>query len=313
MTSRRELLRSAAGLGLAASVVPLCGRASPSGSVRPLALDYARVDIGLEHPFSILHISDTHLTAVYPHETARRRKTAAERSAVFGGQQEAAIRASLDWAAKNDELVVHTGDLIDFQTEANLDLVRGIFGGKVRILGTVGNHESWGERDGDPPDGSAELRVINARALSAAYPFDLEFSNAIVNGVNFVLLDDSDGTVGESQVERFSAEVKKGLPIVLCLHVPIFTDWIFRATVRHWRFRNRKFRNDRVSPFGDSKRQMEDKTTAEFIRYLKSERLLKGILAGHEHVSMSDRFSDTAMQYVVGGNYSFHATEILLF
>ena len=46
-------------------------------------------------------------------------------------------------------------------------------------------------------------------------------------------------------------------------------------------------------------------------KYLKSEKLLKGILAGHLHFSVQDRFSPTAMEYVVGGNFLFHGQEIL--
>ena len=35
------------------------------------------------------------------------------------------------------------------------------------------------------------------------------------------------------------------------------------------------------------------------------------ILCGHMHSAFSDRFSDTAMQYVVGGNFKGDACEIL--
>jgi hypothetical protein len=37
---------------------------------------------------------------------------------------------------------------------------------------------------------------------------------------------------------------------------------------------------------------------------------LKGILAGHAHITVQDRFSPTAMEYVVGGNFMFHGQEI---
>jgi hypothetical protein len=57
--------------------------------------------------------------------------------------------------------------------------------------------------------------------------------------------------------------------------------------------------------------QQEDPTTREFIAYLKGERLLKAILAGHLHITVQDRFSPTAMQYVVGGNYGFVGQEVL--
>jgi hypothetical protein len=61
----------------------------------------------------------------------------------------------------------------------------------------------------------------------------------------------------------------------------------------------------------DYARQLSDKTTCDFIAYLKSEPLLKGILAGHLHIDVSDRFSPTAMEYVVGGNFMFHGRHVL--
>lgn len=64
-------------------------------------------------------------------------------------------------------------------------------------------------------------------------------------------------------------------------------------------------------PTGDYKRQLEDPTTRAFISYLKGEKLLKGLLVGHEHVAMQDRFSPTAIEYATGGNFMFHAREVL--
>ena len=46
------------------------------------------------------------------------------------------------------------------------------------------------------------------------------------------------------------------------------------------------------------------------VAYLKAQPLLKGVLAGHLHIDVADRFSPTAMEYVVGGNFLFHGAEI---
>ena len=56
--------------------------------------------------------------------------------------------------------------------------------------------------------------------LAAAYPFDISFQSTVVNGVNFVALDDVYNAVTADQAGKFEAEVKKGLPIVLCMHCP---------------------------------------------------------------------------------------------
>ena len=120
------------------------------------------------------------------------------------------------------------------------------------------------------------------------------------------------GTVQPDQVEKFRAEAKKGLPIVLCMHVPFYTDKIWRCDTQYWNGCGKKFRNAAVpDPRGDYKVQKDDPTTRDFIAYLKGEQLLKAILAGHLHITVQDRFSPTAMQYVVGGNYGFVGQEVL--
>jgi len=132
-----------------------------------------------------------------------------------------------------------------------------------------------------------------------------------VNGVNFVTLDSVYGYVCPDQVERFRAEVKKGLPIILCMHVPFYTEGLWRASRKFWSRAGKKFESAVIpDASGDFKTQQTDPTTRDFIAYLKTEPLLKGILAGHLHITVQDRFSPTAMQYVVGGNFLFHGQEV---
>jgi hypothetical protein len=50
----------------------------------------------------------------------------------------------------------------------------------------------------------------------------------------------------------------------------------------------------------------------DFAAYLKAQPLLKGILAGHLHIDIQDRFSPTAMEFLVGGNFLFHGEEITI-
>ena len=320
--NRREFVAGLGGL-VAASALPGCVSSSSRklatfaarGKYERLQLGYRHIRAGATRPFSILHISDTHLTAAYPHEPEVKQTLKACRTECFGGFQEQALGDSLAWAKENADYVLHTGDLIDWQSEANFDLVRKYYGGIP--LGAVGNHEyspsMWltGERE----TGDDAWRAKSAAALAAAYPFDASFHAQVANGVNFVMVDDVFGTVSARQVERFAAEVKKGLPIVLCMHVPFATDHIRLADGKFWfpwKAKGRKFTSAAVGePGGDWKRQQDDPVTRDFIRYLKSERMLKGILAGHLHIDVQDRFSPTAMEYVVGGNFLFHGQEIL--
>ena len=318
--NRRDFLKSAfaGGALVATAKLPSFGEDDPSlfpqrGKCERLALAYSIVRIGATKPFSVLHISDTHLCEAYPDESEKKQQLKDIRRKTFGGRQEEALRDSLSWAKSNVDYVIHTGDLIDWQSRANFDLVKKYFGDAM--FGSLGNHEfspdMWLS---DPAETNDEAQKAKTRdRLAAVYPFDVVLHSQVVNGVNFVTLDDVYGTVTEDQVRRFRAEAAKGLPIILCMHVPFYTDEIWRATHKYWRRPARRFDDAAVPPReGDFLRQREDPVTRDFIEYLGKEPLLKAILAGHEHIMVQDVFSPTAVEYVVGGNYMFAAREVLV-
>ena len=312
---RRQFIGGLGGL-VAVSALPKRALAdAPSvfptrGKWERLAIGYVHIAAGATAPFSVLHLSDTHLTAAYEREGIDKMAVAARRTCTFGGRQEEALRDSLAWARENCDYVLHTGDLIDFQSEANFDLVKKYYG--ETMFGPMGNHEFYSYLPDEKHTWQEPFKDRSWPLLKAAYPVDPRFSAKVVNGVNFICLDDVFGTVQPDQVELFHAEAEKGLPMVLCTHVPFFTDNLWRITQRFWSSSNKKFRNVAIpDPTGDYKRQLEDPTTRSFISYLKGEKLLKGLLVGHEHVAMQDRFSPTAIEYATGGNFMFHAREVL--
>ena len=315
---RRDFLKAgfAAGGLVATSSLPL--RAEDDASLFPsrgvferLELSYQHIHIGLPRPFSVLHISDTHLTEAYPDETPWR-DFCEKRRRTFGGCQQSALAVSLAWAKENVDYVLHTGDLVDFPTKANLDLVARYYGGGDNRLGCTGNHEYQREPFERGISPTADYNALSRADLDRPFGRDTLFTSRVVEGVNFITLDQAYGTVTRRQVERFDAEVAKGLPIILCMHVPFLTDHIWLASERYWAFRGKKFRIRGVPPArGDLARQRNDEVTRDFVARLKEERLLKGILCGHLHIDVQDRFSPTAMQYVVGGNFMYHGEEIL--
>jgi len=315
---RRVFMKRLAGAGalIATSQLPVLAEDKPEvfpqrGIYERLSLSYAVVEIGLEKPFSVLHISDSHLTAAYPHENAKKQELNAKRTVTFGGRQEEALRDALAWAKQHVDYIVHTGDIIDWQSEANFDLVKKYFG--TSLIGALGNHEfSTDMWLSEPKEERNEAYKDNTREkLQSVYPFDVSFQSQVVNGVNFITLDDVYGYVTGEQFAKFRQEARKGLPIVLCMHVPFFTDVIWRAHVRFWSDKGPMNYSALPEATGDYKAQLEDPVTRDFIAYLKREPLLKCILAGHEHITVEDRFSPTCREYVVGGNFLFHGQEVL--
>jgi hypothetical protein len=313
--TRRDFIQSlSAGTGelLATSALPVFSADRPElfphrGRWERLSIVSQHIDAGATKPFSVLHISDTHFTSAYPDESEWVRKMAARRVRTFGGRQEEALRDSLSWAKAHVDYVIHTGDMIDFQSRANFDLVRKYCGPAAYMFtGSLGNHELY---TGQPKRKERDaFKSETIGSAQEAFPFDVSLQSTVVNGVNIVTLDNSYGTFTERQVTRFKAEVAKGLPIVMCMHCPILTPRIRRAFLRFWSHENLKAIPD-VSAW---KWSSAHAVTQGFVDYLRSLPLLKGILAGHLHISVADRFSPTAMQYVVGGNFLFHGQEITI-
>ena len=281
------------------------------GGFERLSLSYAIVRIGLEKPFSVLHISDSHLSAAYPHEDAKKQRLCERRTQTFGGHQEEALRDALAWAKEHVDFIVHTGDLIDWQSEANFDLVRKYFGN--HYIGSMGNHEFSPDMWLSEPKESKDeaFKDLTRKRIQEVYPFEIRFESQVAGGVNFITLDDVYGYVTWEQVNRFKEEVKKGLPIVLCMHVPFHTEDTWRATCRMWKDKGPLSHGEVPPPTGDYKTQLEDPVTRDFIAYLKQEPLLKCILAGHEHLTFEDQFSPTCREYLVAGGFLFHAREVI--
>ena len=289
--SRRGFLKGALAAGgiVATSRLPLHAR----GNYEQLSLAYAHIDAGATKPFSVLHISDTHLTFANPDEPESVQKYRRLRTELFGCRQFEALKDSVRWAKINADYLIHTGDLMDFVSDGNLVAVREAFGPDAgNIFGSIGNHEYW--KPVEPRPTHKECFA----ACSKAYPYNLHFGSQVINGVNFVSIDDAHDDVTQDQVEAFAREVKKGLPIILLMHVPFPTPRIVEATRKYWKW-NSKFRNEPPKPLVFGKRGQE------FIKYLKSEPLLKGILAGHQHITVEERFSPTATQYLAGREVLF--------
>ena len=314
---RRVFLKSALSVGVLTAVSRLPALADDSsvfpkrGRFERLNINEVHIDAGATNPFSVLHISDTHLTDAYPDEDSWKQQLKERSTVNFGGLQEEALRSSVVWAKAHCDYLLHTGDVIDWHSRKNLDLVKKYLG--EGTFGAIGNHEYTlyhylTEQAGAKND-IAAIRKI----LEPIYPFRIEFDAHIINGVDFVSMDDVFGRVTAKQVRLFKEEVAKGLPIILLKHVPFYTDFIWTVTDKYWGAETRKYRSSSVPVRrGEAYVQRTDPLTRDFIAYLKTVTSLKAVLAGHEHLTVQDRFSPTAMEYVVGGNYLFAAQEVLV-
>ncbi len=271
------------------------------------------VKVGAEKPFTALHISDTHLTFADERETERKQKLAESRLRYFG-KAEKNLAAAADYAKEKNAILLHTGDMIDFVSEKNFEYVADFYGQPDQAAHFVssGNHE-FSHYLGEAKEDEA-YKLQSFDRVQRAFPNDLRFASHIVNGVNFVAFDDVYYYVADDLIDRMKAEVDKGLPIVTMCHIPFYTPGLYKFMLE-----DRKERcayvtgvpEEAIKSYSQEKyrSQAGNEATLQFVNWLREQKLVKALLCGHLHVNYEDEFSETARQFVVGGNFKGDAFE----
>lgn len=293
---------------------------SNASACKSLGIKEICIDAGAEKPFSILQVSDSHLSLADSRDTERKNKLASQRSSYWPNAtyfwQEA-----VDYAKENNLLLVHTGDLEDFVSEANLDTISGTLK-SVDAICCPGNHE-FSQYVGEAREDEAYKAESMDKVQSAfTNPIGGVYSR-VINGVNFVAVDDVYYYITETQSTLVRKEFEKGLPVILLCHVPLFTEDLCEHSLKAEKGIcayvtgapleiTSKFQNDPSLPEdlqwkNRSVQQRADKTTLDFVAWLKEQPLLKGILCGHLHNFYEGPFSPTANQYVCGAGYAGQA------
>lgn len=302
MLDRRQfLLCGGAGL-LAAVLQPNRAWASVPGFA-PLNVTRHTVSVGANHPFSVLHVSDTHLAFCDGRDNERKIKLAASR---FGemARAEHYLDEALRLAEREHLMFVHTGDLIDFTSQANFDMVRGHLVG-VDSLVCAGNHE-FSQYVGEAKEDAA-YKAASYAEVQKHYPNNLTFFSCEIHGVNFIAVDNVYYDFTEVQLALLEKEIAKGLPIVVLCHVPLYSEALHARLLAAQGGKCAYMCGTPDALLGSDpvrvEQQRANAVTKAFVERLRKEPLVKAILCGHVHCPESDRFSPTAMTYVAGANY----------
>lgn len=177
------------------------------------------IRVGAAQPFTVLHASDTHLTLADERDNDRKHALAAARLQGFPAAEE--VLQQLTALALEENLpVLHTGDLSDFVSAANLDRMRA-FTDTVDCFMAAGNHE-FSQYVGEAWEDAAYREQSLAR-VQAAFKNDIRFASRVLHGVNFIALDNSYYLIEPWQLARLRAEAEKGLPMVLLVHTPLYS------------------------------------------------------------------------------------------
>lgn len=252
-----------------------------------------KIKLGAKRPFSVFHMSDDHLVFTDSRNDEKKAKLAMYRHREFPYANLYHERL-LNYAKEHKLPIIHTGDLIDFLSEMNLDYAVETFS-RGDFIASVGNHEFAGYMGyfgKEVEDAAFQARSFDK--VQEAFPNDLKFNSRIINGVNFVTLDDSFYFVTQEQWDRLAAELERGLPIVLLVHIPFYVPKLYADSSAG----GTKFSYLCGAPV-DTERV--NSTTVRFVEWLKQQEGIKAILAGHMHEFSQEQFSPYAVQYVVGG------------
>ncbi len=257
------------------------------------------IEIGLREPVKFLHMTDTHITRDDP---TGWRDGAFD---LYPGSCEIFQAQAIEYAKKTGYPILHTGDLIDFFSEANFKYVKEVWN-ELDYIYAAGNHDFCHFLGKAAEDYEYKWEMMKTTA--PLFKNNLYFYSRMLGEVNMVTLDNSYYRITEGQLEALKAEVAKGHPIILGMHVPFFTESIAEYTkeINGKAHHVMDVPQEIVDAYPDNGvrvRQTPDEATKKAIEYIKSEPMIKALITGHKHHNFVDMLSPTLIQYVTTGTH----------
>ncbi len=251
------------------------------------------------HPFTILHLSDTHLCLADDRNDERKIKLAERRTKSFP-QAEKIIRDVERFNIETKYTIVHTGDLIDFVSFANLDAAKE-FTDTNDVIMAAGNHEFSlyvGEAFED-----AAYRNQSLPLVQQSFKNNIRYSSRIINGVNFVAIDNSYYLFDAEQLNFLKEQIQKPFPVVLLLHTPLYTESLYNHMINSLHNDSAYLMNvptEKMSMYSDYRlrQQKADNATLQAYKIITTGSNIKAILTGHLHFDYEDKITDSLTQYV---------------
>lgn len=185
------------------------------------------IEVGLEKPVKLLHITDVHLTAYAEEDPPSQQELLKQRYETFrksGGEPpkdpDGYFREAIELAEQLGATLIVTGDVIDLHSAGNVAAFHAIADGHDMMF-TPGGHEYQRicrrtmEEEGDY---AATMR----HKLASEFPeFDLDFDSRIIGGLNVITANNSLDYYNAYTVARFQKELDRGLPIIVFSHDPV--------------------------------------------------------------------------------------------
>lgn len=243
---------------------------------------------GLAKPLRALHVTDTHLLLTDKTETRERNAYAASRTGFFrdaAGMTQRQRFLQLTELANRTDLLLMTGDIIDFPSKSNLDFLREALSRlTVPYLYVPGNHDyTYYDNYGEP-----RTYEVCRRLLGPFCGGDPDFQTLRLGGVTFVGLSNGRDRYDPSCEAALRSLLQTEQAAVILQHVPFACATLKKDTVAFWG------RDINLGPGATE----GDGSAKRILRLLEQSPCVKGILAGHLHFSHADRTGGGLLQIV---------------
>lgn len=238
------------------------------------------LEIGLDAPVKVLHITDTHITESNENDDQRMKDLIEMRRETFIKEGKYAPRTPQEYlkeafalAEKEGAFPVLTGDITDLNSAGGREALHDCMDGRADFLYTAGTHEF--QRSSCTPkccplEEPAPYYEDTRAALQAEFPWNWDSDHRVIGGVNLVTLDNSQGFFTQDAYEKLKAEIEKGLPMVLFMHVPL-TCGTLKRVPHEPPYENYRFSRE------------EYEISRKTVDLIESTPLVKATFAGHWH------------------------------
>ena len=254
-----------------------------------LTLLETTVSLGLAKPLTVCQITDLHLIYADERDSTYQRDHAESRKQYFANAHNIAEEIRVYLLENKPDLLIMTGDILDFPTESNLDALRTFLSTlPCPYLYIPGNHD-WTF----PQDYQSDAQYKNNLSRFGEWTGGTtDFQMLEMGGIAFIGVDDSRfDRVTEKQTEKLEAALTscrmRGIPAVVCVHVPICSEALAPRATSVWK-----------APvmLGQANTDSATKRFCELTAAFAS-----AVIAGHVHFTNDGPLDNSeCMQYVTG-------------
>ena len=192
-----------------------------------LNIEKTVINLGLDKPVKLLHITDVHICEVSPLDEPWQQELMKERIGVFEREAnfpektpEEFYKEAVALSKEENALLVVTGDVYDIHTKGNLAKFKELISGEDMMY-SPGGHEYQYQivRTLEEPDGYGAK--MEAQLKEEIDEFNLDFECRTIGGVNIITANNALDYYPEYTVHKFEETLKNGLPTIVFSHDPL--------------------------------------------------------------------------------------------